>query len=298
MNYQNLTPSNFKSFVRIMTACFLIFIGAGAIFAQYKGAPVRKDLLIKVLRSKQLQTGDIVSVINSNGVDFRLTADVKNALITAGARPEVIRAIEKNQRSINNETFARSKRSGKISAPDYEDLLDRAIFSYKDQKNPKSAVNFLRTALNLRPRDPKAYQMLGFVNLYGLNNLPEAQKYMRESIEKGGSAVFRVYHDDNGDFMRRCSGSLFISPESIRFESDDNVHTFETSTINIEKIKLDHKSSKIWKNHTFFKVYLKIGKTEAKFRFAPITGKEEESKMVAQFVQESQTNKLNVVGMF
>jgi hypothetical protein len=113
---------------------------------------------------------------------------------------------------------------------------------------------------------------------------------MRESIANGGSAVFRVFHDDNGNFMKRCSGSLYISPERIRFESDDNTHTFETSTVSVDKIKLDRESSKVWKNHTIFKVFLKIGKDKAKFRFAPVTGKVEESEMVAQFVEESQLN--------
>ena len=287
-----------KSYIKIATACFLIFITGINTFAQYKGAPVKKERLIKALKSKQLQTGDIVTVINTNGVDFQLTEEVKKALIAAGARPEVIKAIAENQRFSNgNDNFANSKRRGKTSAQDYDELLNQAMFSYKDQKNPKTAVRYLETALKMKPKDPKAYQMLGFVNLYGLNNLTEAQKYMRESIINGGSAVFRVYHDDNGNFTGRCSGSLFVSPENIRFESDDNIHTFETSTVNVEKIKLDRESSKIWKNHTIFKVFLKIGKAEAKFRFAPITGNVQESQMVAQFVEESRTNSFPGIAM-
>ena len=292
MSSTSFTIGKGKSFIRITIACFLIFIIGINTFAQYKGAPVKKDLLIKALRSRQLQTGDIVTIINSNGVDFGLSAEVKKALIAAGARPEVIRAVANNPRlySNKNETIAKTKRRSKIPAPDYDELLNQAIYFYKDQKNPKNAVRFLETALKMKPKDPKAYQMLGFINLYGLNNLTGAQKYMRESIINGGSAVFRVYHDDNGSFTGRCSGSLYISPERIRFESDDNLHTFETSTVNVDKIKLDRESSKIWKNHTIFKVFLKIGRDKAKFRFAPITGKEAESKMVAQFVAESKSN--------
>ena len=134
--------------------------------------------------------------------------------------------------------------------------------------------------------------MLGFVNLYGLNDPAAAEKVMRESIENGGSAVFRVYHDDTGSFSGRCTGSLYISPETIRFESDDNLHTFETSTANVDKIKLDTESNRIWKNRSIFKVFLKIGKDKAKFRFAPITGKEDESKMVEKFVAISKFNRI------
>lgn len=291
----------FRKLVRITTACFLIFIVGINSFAQYKGAPVRKDRLIKALRSKQLQTRDIVTIITSNGVDFPLTNEAKQALVAAGARAEVIKAISENPRFSRNDNFAsKSKKNQtnrrKTPAPNYDDLLDEAMLNFKDRKNPANAVQYLQTAVKMKPGASAAYQMLGFINLYGLDNLPEARKYMRESIEKGGSAVFRVYHDDNGNFTDRCTGSLYISPESIRFESDDNIHTFETSTVNVDKVKLDRESSKIWKNHTIFKVFLKIGKTEAKFRFAPITGKEEESKMVAQFVQESRLNS-NAVGL-
>lgn len=264
--------------------CLILVIGFDA-SAQYKGAPVKKDRLLKVLRSKQLQTGDIVAVINSNGVDFALTKETKNDLIAAGARPEVIRAIENNQRQPLNKNATTAKKEQ--SKQNYDELLNQAMFSYKEQKNPNSAINLLKTAVKIKPDDSKAYQMLGFINLYGLNNLPEAQKYMRESIENGGSAVFRVYHDDNGDFTHRCSGSLFISPEIIRFEADDNTHTFETATVNIDKIKLDRESTKIWNDHTIFKVFIKIGDAKSKFRFAPITGNVQESQMVAQFVKES-----------
>ena len=155
------------------------------------------------------------------------------------------------------------------------------MFIYKDENNPQDAVQLLETAVKMKPNDPAAYQMLGFVHLYGLNNLTEARENMRESIKNGGSAVFRVFHDDNGNFTKRCAGSLYISPEDIRYESDDNIHTFETSTVNVDKIKLDRETSPIWENHSIFKVFLKIGNAEAKFRFAPVSGKEEESNMVA-----------------
>ncbi len=277
-----------------MTACFLILINGISLFAQFRGAPVKKDRLIKVLRSKQLQTRDIVSVINSNGVDFRLTAEVRKTLIAAGARPEVIQAVANNLRFApnNSSTVAKtdkrkSNRRDKPVAANYEDLLDKAIYSYKALENPQSAVSFLKAAVKMKPKKPEAYQMLGYVNLYGFKDISQAKKYMSESITNGGSAVFRVYHDDNGNFIKRCPGSLFISPQGIRFESDDNIHTFETSIFNIDKIKLDTESSKVWKNHTIFNVFPVIGNAKAKFRFAPITSIEEESKMVARFVQES-----------
>jgi tetratricopeptide (TPR) repeat protein len=299
MSNLKLKIKNYKSFIKIITAGFLILINLTNLFAQYRGAPVKKDRLIKVLRSRQLQTRDIVAVINSNGVDFNLTADTRQALIAAGARPEVIQAVSNNLRIAPGNSLTASKadkrkifKRDKPVPPNYDDLLDQALYSYKDEENPKGAVKYLEAAVKMNPKKSAAYQMLGFVNLYGLNDLMQAEKLMKESITNGGSAVFRVYHDDNGNFNEKCSGSLYISPESIRFESDDNRHTFETSTINIDKIKLDHESTKIWKNHSVFKVFLKIGKDRANFRFAPISGVEEESRMVGRFIRDSKIDSL------
>lgn len=299
MNPPFFAVKEYKSFIKITAVCFLILVNCISLIAQYKGAPVKKNRLIQALRSKQLQTRDIVTIINSNGVDFPLTAETKKILIAAGARPEVIAAISNNPRFVaktTSSTVAKVKKNKinrqiKPAPPDYDDLLDLAFYSYKDQKNPKGAVRILETAAKTKPGNPAAYQMLGFVYLYGLNNFAEAEKSMRESISNGGSAVFRVYHDDNGKFTHRCTGSLYISQDILRFESDDNAHTFETSTVNVDKIKLDTETTRVWKKHSIFKIFLKIGNDKAKFRFAPITGVQEESKMVERFIAISNSNK-------
>ena len=294
MNSPCFTIRVCKNFIKIAAAFCLIFIIGISSFAQYRGEPVKKDRLLKALLSKQLQTNDIVTIIRSNGVDFTLTPEILKALIAAGARPAVINAVSENLRVPIIDNNASKSRDRKVEittspAPNYNDLLDQAMFTYTDQENSSDAVQLLQTAIKLKPNEPAAYQMLGFVNLYGLNNLTEAREAMREAIKNGGSAVFRVYHDDNGNFTKRCTGSLYISPESIRYESDDNIHTFETSTVNVDKIKLDTESSPIWNNYPIFKVFLKIGDAEAKFKFAPVTAKVEESNMAALLIKESKS---------
>lgn len=298
MNIPFFTIESGKSFYKITTACFLILITGGNLLAQYTGAPVKKERLIKALRSKQLQTRDIVTVIKSNGVDFTLTAETKRRLIAAGARSEVIEAAANNLRYQPKEKniAAKSRRNNKISRPNkpappsFDDLLEQAIFSYKDKRNPKDAVDILENAIKLNPKNPKAYQMMGFIYLYGLNNFAQAEKFMQISVRNGGSAVFRVFHDDNGKFTHRCAGSLYISEEVLRFESDNNLHTFETTMANVDKIKLDRETTKAWKKHSIFKIFLKFGKEKAKFRFAPQTGEEEESKMVGRFISPTNPN--------
>ncbi|HEY0049268.1 MAG TPA: hypothetical protein VGB68_08295, partial [Pyrinomonadaceae bacterium] len=297
MNYPIFTIKAHRNFIKIAAACFLILTAAGNLLAQYQGAPVKKDRLIQALRSRQLQTGDIVTIINRNGVDFELTPAVRKSLIAAGARPEVIKAVSNNPRLLSKSDNITAK-NGKINrirrknpAPaNYDDLLEQAIYSYKDQKNPKAAVRILENAAKINPASPAAYQMLGFIYLYELNNLAQAEKSMREAFINGGSAVFRVFHDDNGKFTGRCTGSLYISQDSLRFESDENVHTFETSIANVDKIKLDTETTRIWKKRSIFKIFLKIGKEEAKFRFAPLTGVQEESKMVERFIAATNSN--------
>lgn len=297
MKPQIFTIKKHGSFIRIISACFLILAAGSALFAQYKGAPVKKGRLVQALRSRQLQTQDIVAIINKNGVDFRLTAEIKQALVAAGARPEVIKAVSNNSRlpAKNESAAAKTEknitRRNKSAPANYEDLLDQAMYSYNNEKNSKGAIRILETAAKINPNKPEAHQMLGFVHLYGLKNFTQAEKSMRDSFANGGSAVFRVYHDDNGKFTSRCSGSLYISQDNMRFESDNNVHTFETTIVNVDKIKLDTESTGVWKKHSVFKIFLKIGKDKAKFRFAPVTGVSEESKMVARFIAASNSNK-------
>ncbi|MBS1797849.1 MAG: hypothetical protein JSS81_28775 [Acidobacteria bacterium] len=290
-----------KNFVRPLLAGLLIVTAAFGALAQYRGAPVKRERLIKALRSKQLQTRDIVAVINSNGVDFALTPEARSALVAAGARPEVIRAVAANLRTpLRNDVLSAKNERRKLPKttlpPDYDELLDQAMQSYKERKDARKAVNYLETAVRLNPRKPEAYQLLGFVNLYGLNDAAQAEKRMREAFDNGGSAVFRVYHDDGKDFTRRCTGSLYISADTIRFESDDNRHTFETTTVNVDKLKVDTESNRQWKNYPVFRLFLRIGKDKADFRFAPVSGRADETRMVERFVYVSK-NKITFAGL-
>lgn len=282
MNEQFLIARESRSFIKAATVCFIILIAccaaAGDLFAQYKGSPVQKDRLVQVLRSKQLQTSDIVTIINSNGVNFQLTPETKKSLVAAGARPAVIQAVRNNYRGLSNAANRRNK------PPTYDGLLSQALQTYKNQRNPRAAISILEKAIAAAPEKPAAYQVLGFIYLYGLNDFAQAEKSMRQSISRGGSAVFRVFHDDNGKFTGVCTGSLYISPTTVRYESDNNVHTFEALTSNVEKIKIDSLSTPTWKTHSIYKMNVRKSKDAGKFRFAPLTGELEESKMVERFV--------------
>ena len=119
-----------------------IFLATIDTSAQYKGAPVKKDKLVSVLRSRQLQTREIVNVIKSNGVDFQVNDLMAAELTGAGARPEVIEAARGNYRAAavtktaSVSTAAKSKFTGKPLAKDaLVTLLQNGVTDAQVRKN-------------------------------------------------------------------------------------------------------------------------------------------------------------------
>jgi Tetratricopeptide repeat len=351
-------------FSRFLTICVIALAAVGGAFAQYKGSPVKKEKLVSVLRSKQLQTREIVSVIKTNGVDFQVSQNVELELYQAGARPEVIAAAKANYRfsgpapspasggrsnfsgspltkdavvtllqngvadaQIRKNVSARGvnfkpttkelvelKKSG-ASTPlinlivasyanpnqnsagrndtgrtgpepvSYQNLLEKAVELYDTKKDVGGAIAALQQAVRIDPSEARAYQQLGFVYLYGQKNFDEAEKSMRNAIDRGGSAVFRVFHDHDGLFTNTCQGSLFIAKDGVRFEGDDNKHTFQTADTNIKQLKMNSMLTTFYKTKAgSFKIVLKSGDDSVKFNFAPLTDNALESKMIIRLI--------------
>ncbi len=356
MKYNNL----FRHTVLIL----LILSFSIVVFAQYKGAPVKKEKLVSVLRSRQLQTREIVNVIKSNGVDFKVTDLIEAELKGAGARPEVIAAARSNYRAgaptpvqtgktapgktftgqpmtkdsivtlLNNgvaDAQVRTnvtnrgvnfkptpsdkteiKSAGGSSAlitlidksynnpnqgsagnndtgggsSSYDALVDKAVNEYDTQKNVAASISTLQAAIALNAAESRAYQLLGFSYLYGQKNFAEAEKYMKLAIDRGGSAVFRVYHDHGALMTVVCNGSLFVARDTVRFESDDNIHTFETFDKDIKEVKMGNKFASVFNaKQGSFKIVLKTGENDSKnYNFAPSTNDSQESKMIIRMI--------------
>lgn len=363
-----------NSIAALAILSFAILFGlAGTAGAQYKGSPVKKDKLVSVIRSRQLQTREIVSTISSNGVDFRVDALVEAELRGAGARPEVIAAAKAHYRApvatpmrpvdnrnigsnknftgqpmtkdviitlLNNKVpdakvrgniasrgvsfrpndadKAEIKRAGGtvalLNAIDksyigpsqpppvpiaettggrYDSLVDKAVsqYDYDKNKDAAGAIQTLQAAIALEPNASRAYQQLGFTYLYGQKNFAEAEKYMREAVNRGGSAVFRVFHDHGVLGGSPCQGSLYIAKDTVRFESDDNVHTFETADANIKNAKMQSGLFKLVSARSgMFKIELKTGENDSKnYNFAPLTNDAQESKMIIRLIDKKKT---------
>jgi len=263
----------------------LILLIPVAALAQYQGSPVQRERLINVLRSKRFTTRDIVQVITESGVDFKLTPATQNELVAAGARPAVLDAVRRHYRNEGKPVVSRGKAPAPPRTNDYNAIVNEAIEAFDIRKDKLEARTLLEKAVSMQPGNPRAHQMLGFLSLYGNKNFDEAERHWKKSISLGGNAVLRVTHDHDGSFFTSCQGSLYISANTLRFESDNNTHTFETSDKNIKKIEVNNAWRRlIQMKGGSFKVLLNKEDGETKYNFAPMSGKADESKMIIRLI--------------
>jgi len=349
----------------------MIVTAASMAAGQYKGAAATKDGLIKALRSHQFQTREFVNLIQNNGVDFQVTPDIEQELVSAGARPQMIAAARANYRApavaatkttatkttttgpqlgrptgepmgkteiisllangvadervrsnveargvnfkaspadkqdirsaggsvalanlveqsyldVNANTNTSSSSNPQTSTVSYDDLMNLAI-QYIAAAKYVEAGQALDKAVALDPTQPRAYQVVGFALLYGGGDVSLAEKFMSKAIELGGSATFRVIHDDDGTFTKFCTGSLFVAKDTVRYESDDNGHTFETTTVNVKSAKMQGGFRQLFNNRVgAFNIKLVSGDKDSKnYNFAPGSGAEVESRLILRLI--------------
>ncbi|MBX7169587.1 MAG: hypothetical protein K1X72_01445 [Pyrinomonadaceae bacterium] len=290
----------------------LLLVLSTSSFAQknYTGEPVTKNGLNKALKLKQFQTSDIVQIINEQGVDFKLTSDIESELKLNGARPELIDAVRRNFRGslkVSLPNNSNSNNPPKTSNPPpnttntsnstnsnsntYSGLVTQAINLYENANSTNRSIEILEKAVSLEPNKYPAYQMLGHITLYGKKDFKKAEQYMKKAIDIGGSAVFRVKHAHDYNFFTSCEGSLYISKNMVHFESDHNEDTFHVRHSEIVKIETQGKWSGIFTLKVKGGIFHLIirdskGKEEDKYQFSPLTGKDEERKMIIRFIDK------------
>jgi tetratricopeptide (TPR) repeat protein len=279
----------------VLLASALLLFPAGAA-AQAK-KPITREGLVKAVRINGLSTAELVQQIQSRGVSFRMTPDAEAELRAAGARPEIIAAARSNYRQApavagggGRRPSGGSSRPGR-GGPDYDDLTDQATAAF-DMRDASRATQLLRQAIQLSPQQPRAYQLLGFTQLYLQSNISEAEKNMRRAIELGGSAAFRVFHDHlNGTFNQTCSGTLFITKSNVTFRADDGRDTFEAADSLIKEIKTNKVSGGAFgvllgnKNLGAFHIKVRLGSDSRNYNFAPLTNKKAESELIITLVK-------------
>lgn len=279
-----------------LLAAALLLCPAGA-SAQAK-KPITREGLVKAVRINGLSTAELIQQIQSRGVSFRMTPDAEAELRAAGARPEVIAAARSNYRTApavagggGRRPPVGTSRPPARGGPDYDELTDQATAAY-DARDASRATQLLRQAIQLNPQQPRAYQLLGFTQLYLQSNLPEAERSMRKAIELGGSASFRVFHDHlNGTFNQTCAGTLFVNRTNITFRADDGRDTFEAADSLIKEIKTNKVSGGAFgvllggKNIGAFHIKVRFGNDSRNYNFAPLTNKKAEAELIIALVK-------------
>ena len=248
------------------------------------GPPLSKGEVVTLLQSG-LPAARVEQFVEVRGVSFVSTPETAKEIMAAGGTRSLIGAIgEKAIVPTETNPPADSGRAAELTAkvsPDYDELTDQATEAMS--QDPNSAIRILRRAIDLDQAKPAAYSLLGFAQLYGQQNIEAAVEPMRAALERGGAAVFRVYHDHDGGFGSHCQGSFFITRSGVSFKSDDGNDTFEVEDTNIKEAKAN---SLVGAQYGAFHVKLSKEAGGRNYNFAPATQQKAESQLITSLIRE------------
>ena len=244
------------------------------------GPPLSKSEIITLLQSGA-STDRVEQFVEVRGVGFQMTPEIAREITAAGGNRSLIGAI--SERAMSPGPGPSTPARGKPAGPDYDELTDQAIAAMQ-ANNANYAIGLLQQAAKMDASRPTAYQLLGFAELYGRRDLPSAENSMRAAMDRGGSAVFYVYHDHDGFFNTYCEGSFFVSKTGVSYKAKDGNHTFETQNSLIKEAALNG-----FVGSQFGSFHLKLkdaskdkGKT---FNFAPATRQKTESNLILRLIK-------------
>lgn len=249
---------------------------------KFTGNPLDKDAIVTLLENG-VADAQVRKNIEARGVNFKSTPATKSEIKAAGGSVALLNLIALSYVDATPQPQPYSPGG----SDNYDNLIDKAVDQYDNKKDKNGALATLQQAVQIDANNARAYQLLGYMNLYGMSNFAEAERYMKESLARGGSAVFRVFHDHDGLFTDTCNGSLFIAKDTVRFESDNNVHTFQTNDTDIKQVKTNSVFKRAFQTKTgSFKIVLKSGDDPQgiKFSFAPLTDNIAESKLIIRMI--------------
>ena len=122
-------------------------------------------------------------------------------------------------------------------AETYDGLVQAATKS-SQQSNYAQAAQMLNRAVAMDPNNPRAYDKLGELDMYYLNQIGPALQNYQAAIARGGTATFHVAHDHStGNFTTNCKGLLYVSKTQVRYQALDSVHAFTAPRAQIREFK-------------------------------------------------------------
>jgi hypothetical protein len=258
------------------------------------GPPLSKNEIVTMLQAGT-PSARVEQFVEVRGVGFQSNAQVAREIKAAGGSNSLVGAITSAYTPPGRVKPATGGRGMVVSgrAPDYDDLTDQATAAF-DARDAARATQLLQQAIQKDASQPRAYQLLGFTQLYLQNNIAEAAKNMRRAIELGGSAAFRVFHDHaQGSFRDTCAGTLFVTKTNVTFKADDGRDTFEANDSDIRDIKVNNFVGGSVFGAVIggagdigaFHIRVKRASDSKNYNFAPRTKSRDESKLIVGLVQ-------------
>ncbi len=248
------------------------------------GPPLGKNEVITLLQSG-VPVARVEQFVEVRGVSFSMTPEIAREITAAGGNRSLLGAISEKATTAPSSS---ASRVASANTPDYDDLTDQSVAAMQASDSHR-AIRLLQEAVRMDSARPTAYQLMGFAQLYGNQDIFSAEQSMRAALDRGGSAVFYVYHDHDGFFKTYCEGSLFVTKAAVTFKAKDGNHTFEAEDTKIKEAKLNgFVGSELGAFH--LKVFREPEQQKAKdksktYNFAPATRKKAESNLIISLIQ-------------
>jgi hypothetical protein len=260
------------------------------------GPPLSKSEVVTMLQAGTTPAR-VEQFVEARGVSFQSSAATAREIKSAGGTNSLVGAIAAGYTAPGRVRTPPTSNGRGIAVaaaprgPDYDDLTDQATAAF-DARDAARATQLLSQAIRMDAAQPRAYQLLGFTQLYLQGNIFEAEKNMRKAMELGGSASFRVFHDHaNGSFNQTCSGTLFVTKRNVTYKADDGKDTFEAEDSSIKEIKVNNLAGGAFgvllggKDLGAFHIKVKRDKDSKNYNFAPLTKKKNESELIITLVK-------------
>lgn len=249
-----------------------------------KGPPLTKNEIITLLQSG-VPSARVEQIVEARGVQFVLTPAISREIAAAGGTRSLLGAISEHViTTFGGDADEAPRDVPSARSPSYDDLMERAL---DKSVGPDETIALLTRAIRLDPSRPEAYQLLGPMLLYEKADVGGAARAMRSAIERGGSAIFRVYHDHaNGTFQDYCEGSLYISKNKVIFESDNGGDSYEVPLNELDEAKMNR-----FVGNDIGAFHIRIKKPDGKkrnYNFAPATRQAAESRLLLSMIGSPQ----------
>lgn len=282
-----MTPRFLRSFLLI---AIISLIPTWSYAQKYTGSPVKKDRLLKAIRSKQFAVPILVKQIKISGVDFEMTPAAEAELRAVRANPEVIAAARANYRYAGMRP-ANIKPPVDTAGDQYQDLMDQSIDAFNELGSGVSPAEVAEIARNilaignravrLNAARPEGYRLVGSGNLL-LRNFAEAERYFQNAVDRGGSVGFPVFHLSGTPHLE----IVHIGKGFMTVESDQKFFQFNAGEASNPQAQQDYIAPNM-RLATFSVSTFKAGRSDNWYFAAVTTGMPQEVNMIIRLIRSN-----------